>query len=113
MASTLTRAQSRKHRGYKTQRLLAARWRAKGIAPYAKAAGAGEQGEDVLDVPKFSVEVKARDTVSLPAALRQADYKNGKVPVVVCRHNGQGEASINEWTVTMRLIDWEDLAFAD
>ena len=63
-------------------------------------------------MPTFSVEIKARDTVSLPAALRQADHGDGKVPVVVCRHNGQGEASIVEWTVTMRLVDWEELAEA-
>lgn len=106
----MTRAQSRKHRGYKTQRLLAERWRLNGIAPYGKAVGAGEAGNDILDVPGLAVEVKARDTVSLPAALRQAAASGGTdLPIVVWRHNGQGEGSMGEWTVSMSLDSFEQL----
>ena len=110
----MSRAQSRKHRGYATQRLIANRWRDNGIAPYAKSAGAGEQGNDILDVPGLAVEIKARDTVTLPAALRQARAGmaadgNLAVPIVVWRHNGQGEAAIGEWTVTLSLADFENL----
>lgn len=107
----MTRAQSRKHRGYATQRLIATRWRANGIAPYAKAVGAGEQGNDILDVPGLAVEIKARDSVTLPAALKQArsDAGVGDMPIVVWRHNGQGESSMEDWTVTMTLADFEKL----
>lgn len=104
----MTRAQSRKHRGYKTQRIIAARWRNNGMAPYAKAIGPGEQGNDVLDVPGLKVEIKARDAVSFPAALKQADSGEGDgLPIVIARHNGQGEKSLDQWTVTLRLIDFE------
>lgn len=107
----MTRATSRKHRGYKTQRLIAERWRSNGMAPYAKAAGAGEAGKDVLDVPGLAVEIKARDTVSLPAALRQArsSAEVGDLPIVIARHNGQGEASVDKFTVSVDLADFEAL----
>jgi hypothetical protein len=107
----VTRATSRKHRGYATQRLLADRWRTNGLFPFAKAVGAGEQGNDLIDTPGVCVEIKARDQVSLPAALRQAD-NGGGVPVVVWRHNGQGATGMDEWTVTMRLSDWERMLTA-
>jgi hypothetical protein len=113
----LPRAQSRKHRGYKTQRLIAERWVLKGLYPDAYAIGAGAPGNDIQRTGSLAVEVKARDTVSLPAALKQAldSWKvtkekgrhEGVVPIVVWRHNGQGESNMNEWTVTMRLADFE------
>lgn len=105
------RAQSRKHRGYATQRALAARWRANGLAPYAKPPGAGEAGADVLDGPPgVTVEIKARTTVTLPAALATTGARSpGDLPILVWRHDGQGEAAIDQWTVTMSLVDWEFL----
>jgi len=107
----VTRAQSRKHRGYKAQRLIAERWRENGMAPYAKAVGAGESGNDIIDCPGLAVEIKARDKVSFPASLRQAasSAKSGDVPAVICQHNGQGPASMDEWTVTLNLKDFEYL----
>ncbi len=105
------RAQSRKHRGYSTQRLIAKRWVANGMAPYATPVGAGDQGEDILNSPDgLVVEIKARDTVTLPTALAQAQKSNADaIPIVVWRHNGQGEANIGKWTVTLFLEDFEDL----
>ena len=109
----MTRAKSRKDRGRATERLLAERWQGNGFAPNCYKVGAGESGNDILRVPGLAVEVKAKDTVSFPAALRQAVAGNrrtlGAVPIVVARHNGQGEASIGEWTVTMSLRDFEKL----
>lgn len=106
----MSRAQSRKHRGYKTQRLIADRWRDNGIAPWAKAVGAGESGNDILDAPGLKTEIKARDAVTLPASLRQARSDPGDgTPIVIWRHNGQGEAQMDEWTVTLSLVDFEAL----
>lgn len=103
------RAQSRKHRGYATQRLLADRWIANGLFPNAVARGAGEPGEDVYRTPAVEVEVKAKDSVALHTALKQAKkrLKPGEIPIVVWRHNGQGESNMDEWTVTVSLYDWE------
>lgn len=107
----MPRSQSRKHRGYATQRELAERWRENGMAPYAKAVGAGESGEDILDPPRgLVVEVKARDTVSLIAAIKQAlKSAPSSIPIVVWRHNGQGPSNMDDWTVTLRLTDFESL----
>ena len=110
----MPRAQSRKHRGYATQRLIAKRWIQNGIAPHAKAVGAGESGEDILESPDgLVVEIKARDTVTLPVALKQASKSNSNaVPIVIWRHNGQGEASMDEWTVTLNLNHFEEMYLA-
>lgn len=107
----MPRAQSRKHRGYATQRDLANRWRENGMAPFAKAVGAGESGEDILDAPSgLVIEVKARDTVSLVAAIKQALRSSpSAIAWVVWRHNGQGPSNMDDWTVTMRLADAESL----
>jgi hypothetical protein len=105
------RAQSRKHRGYRTQRALVERWRANGLAPHAHPPGAGESGADVLDGPPgVTVEIKARTAVSLVAALAAtAARAPADLAVLVWRHDGQGEAAIDRWTVTMSLVDFEDL----
>lgn len=110
----MVRAQSRKHRGYATQRLLANRWKANGMAPYAVPVGAGDHGEDILNSPEgLVVEIKARDTVTLPTALEQAAKSNPiAIPLVAWRHNGQGEASMDDWTITVRLKDFEELYIA-
>lgn len=107
----MPRAQSRKHRGYASQRLIALRWKANGLAPYAVPVGAGDHGEDILNSPEgLVVEIKARDTVSLVVGLEQALKSNpNAIPWLVWRHNGQGEASMDDWTVTMRLKDAEEL----
>lgn len=107
----MVRAQSRKHRGYETQRLIAKRWVANGMAPYAIPVGAGEQGEDIIHSPEgLVVEIKARDTVTLPSALAQAAKSNpSELPLVIWRHNGQGETNIGKWTVTLFLEDFETL----
>jgi hypothetical protein len=110
----MTRAQSRKHRGYETQRLIAKRWKANSLAPYAVPVGAGDHGEDILNSPEgLVVEIKARDSVTLTSALQQALKSNpGSIPWVIWRHNGQGEASLDDWTVTMRLKDAEEMYLA-
>lgn len=105
-------AQSRKHRGYATQRLLADRWNQSGFMPGCYPIGAGEAGADIQRTPGLEVEVKAQgDRMSLPAAVRQAAARAlpGTYPIVVWRHPGQGPASIGEWTVTMSLDDFERL----
>lgn len=99
----------RKARGAKTQALLAARWRERGLFPYATDAGAGRQGSDVLNTPGFAIEVKATTTQSLQAGLRQAEAGGRGIPALIWRHNGQGEAQMDEWTVTLRLRDFEEL----
>ena len=50
-------SQHRKHRGMRTQKIVADYMRQ--WFPFADSAGAGRQGSDVLNVP-FDVEVKAR-----------------------------------------------------
>lgn len=102
---------ARVRRSRQSEQLLAARWRENGIAPDCHAVAAFIAGRDILNVPGLATEVKARDRLSLPAAMRQAraNAVPGEIPIVVARHNGQGEASMDEWTVTMSLADFENL----
>ena len=85
----MTRAESRKHRGYKTQRNVAdflQRW-----FKNATSAGAGSQGSDVIHVP-FDVEIKARDRPSITEAFNQLKARNQDLPgLVIFRMNGQGD----------------------
>ena len=76
-------ANHRKHRGYKTQAVVAS-W-LKQWYPCAESTGAGRQGEDITGVP-FSIEVKARSDFSPLAWIKQAETnKGGKLAFVVSR----------------------------
>jgi len=83
-------ANHRKHRGYRTQKVLAdylKQW-----WTYADTAGAGRQGEDILNIPTISIEVKARSDFQPLAWIKQAESNaTGKLPMVIMRCNGQGE----------------------
>lgn len=83
-------ANHRKHRGYRTQKVIAEYL--KTWFPYADTAGAGRQGEDILNVPTLSIEVKARADFQPLAWIKQAESNAaGKLPMVIMRCNGQGE----------------------
>lgn len=111
LGAGVSRAQSRKHRGMRTQRALAERWVENGLFPFAVPQGAGAPGKDILNTPGLSVEVKARDAMSFPAAIRQAtdNAEDGDWPIVVARHNGQGEKNMDKWTVTTSLDVFEGM----
>jgi hypothetical protein len=74
-------------------------------------AGAGRPGKDLLNTPGLTVEVKAKGEVSLVAMLRKAkrDGELGDMPAVIWRHNGQGEKTIDQWTLTLFVRDFEEL----
>jgi len=80
----------RKHRGYRTQKVIAdylKQW-----WEYADTAGAGRQGEDILNIPHVSIEVKARADFQPLAWIKQsAANSKGRLPIVIMRCNGQGE----------------------
>jgi hypothetical protein len=83
-------ANHRKHRGYRTQKVIAEYL--KQFWAYADTAGAGRQGEDILNIPTISIEVKARSDFQPLAWIKQAETNaNGKLPMVIMRCNGQGE----------------------
>ena len=93
----------RKHRGYRTQKVIAdylKQWWA-----YADTAGAGRQGEDILNIPTISIEVKARADFQPLAWIKQAEAnRNGKMPLVIIRCNGQGE-DVGEYLVFGKVKD--------
>jgi len=85
-----TMANHRKTRGYRTQKVIADYL--KQFWAYADTAGAGRQGEDILNIPTLSIEVKARSDFQPLAWIKQAESNaNGKLPMVIMRCNGQGE----------------------
>ena len=101
-------SQSRKHRGYASQRIVAERLRT--LWPLAEPTGAGRQGNDILATPGIGVEVKAQASISLPAFIKQAKANAGdELPVLILRLNGQGPASIDDWPVVMTMGDWIEL----
>ena len=103
---------TRKSRGMATQAHVAAWWRANGF-PYATDAGAGRGGVDVLNLIGLACEVKARAGFNPLAWIKQAvKAAAGSLPFVVFRCNGQGEKSIGDWPVLLRLEDFTTLVRA-
>ena len=93
-------SQSRKHRGYRSQKVFAEYIRP--LFPYAEPTGAGRQGRDILSTPGVSFELKARRGFSPLAAVKQAKDEAGPdVPVAILRMDGQGEKSIGQWLAVM------------
>ena len=94
--------QSRKHRGYATERSVAsylAQW-------WGGAAVQRGNGKDVVNGP-FDCEVKSRSTFAPREWLKQATKRasvQGELPFVVCRMNGQGEDA-SEYLAFMRFGD--------
>lgn len=81
-----------------------ARWFRDNGFIYAESAGAGRSGSDVTGVPGLKIEVKARRAFSPLSWLRQThETKGDGLPFVVFRCDGQGEASVGEWGVLLRL----------
>lgn len=93
-------SQSRKHRGYATQRIFADYIR--GLFPFAEPTGAGRQGRDILSTPGIYFELKARAGFKPTEALKQTvapALEAGDLPIIIMRMNGQGEKNVGKWAV--------------
>jgi hypothetical protein len=103
-------SQSRKHRGYRSQKVVAMYLAEHGF-PYAESTGAGRSGTDITGTVGIDWEVKARKDFSPSATIKQLkDRHNGRdLPVAVLRLNGQGEANVGEWVTLLRLEDFVGL----
>lgn len=110
--------QSRKHRGYRSQKVFAEYMR--DIFPYAEPTGAGRQGRDILSTPGVWFELKARTGFNPLEALKQMEKEMGAewaasanyeppIQAAVLRMNGQGEATIGDWVVCMRVDTLKEL----
>jgi hypothetical protein len=98
-------SQSRKHRGYRSQKVLANYLVDNGF-PFAESTGAGRSGTDVTGTVGIDWEVKARAGFNPSAAIQQLkDRANDDLGVVVLRLNGQGEKSVSDWVCLLRLED--------
>ena len=103
-------SQSRKHRGYKTQKIVADHLATNGW-PFAESTGAGRSGSDITGIPGLAIEVKARADFNPMAWVRQASLNAG-LPLVTFRPNGMGEQSVSSWPCILRLSDLIDLLHA-
>lgn len=98
--------QSRKHRGYASQRIVADYLRDNGF-PHAEPVGAGRSGSDVTGLVGIDLEIKARRGLDLPALMRQLNERaaDGVLGIGVLRLDGQGPASIEQWPAVLCLSD--------
>ena len=102
-------SQSRKYRGYATEKLVSDYLRA--WWPFALPTGAGRSGSDVTGVPYIDLEVKARADFSPKQWIDQVSKRSaatGDLPVVVCRLNGQ-KAEVGNYLAFLRFSDLVDL----
>ena len=102
-------ANHRKTRGYRTQKVIADYL--KQFWAYADTAGAGRQGEDILNIPTLSIEVKARSDFQPLAWIKQAQTNAAnKLPMVIMRCNGQGE-DVSQYLAFMKVGDLMPLLY--
>ena len=99
-------SQSRKHRGYATQRIVADYLREQGWE-HALPVGAGRDGSDVTGIDGLDIEIKARTNLDLPALMRQLSERKTStgLGVGVLRLNGQGEKSVEQFVAVLTLSD--------
>jgi hypothetical protein len=96
-------SQSRKHRGFRTERVVAEylrRWWEGAVV------GRGS-GRDILNVP-FDCEVKARTGLDVVGTLRQIETrtaKSGLLGFACFRLNGQGDTKPADYVAMLRLGD--------
>jgi hypothetical protein len=97
-------SQHRKHRGYKTQDIVAQYLKTKGWA-YAESTGAGRQGSDITGTPAIDWEVKAKADFNPMEAIKQmqARAKDGVISIAVLRPNGWGEANVHNFPAVVPL----------
>lgn len=97
-------SQHRKHRGYKSQRIVADYLR--NWWSHAEPVGAGRPGSDVTGVP-FDIEIKARRRLELTTTMQQlADRDTGLCQVAVIRPDGYGPARIHQWPAIVTLEEY-------
>ena len=99
-------SQSRKHRGYATQRIVADYLREQGWQ-HALPVGAGRDGSDITVIEGLDIEIKARTNLDLPALMRQLEErrKDTGLGIGVLRLNGQGEKSVQQFVAVLTLAD--------
>ena len=95
-------SQSRKHRGFRTERVVADYLRL-----WWEGASVGRgSGRDILNVP-FDCEVKARSEINPKETLRQIESRtaeSGLLGFACFRLNGQGEQA-SDYVAMLRLSD--------
>lgn len=99
-------SQSRKHRGFRTERVVAEYLR----RTWEGAVVGRGSGRDILNVP-FDCEVKARSALDIRGTLRQIETrtaKSGLLGFACFRLNGQGEHA-EEYVAMLRLGDLVEL----
>ena len=99
-------SQSRKHRGYRSQKVVA-NYLAENGFPFAESTGAGRSGTDITGCVGIDWEVKARTGFDPAGAIKQLKERarKGILGLVCLRLNGQGETKVRDWVVVMRLED--------
>ena len=103
-------SQSRKHRGFRTERVVA-----EYLRRWWEGASVGRgSGRDVINVP-FDVEIKSRTGLDVSGTLRQIETrtaKSGLLGFACFRLNGQGDTKPAEYVAMLRLGDLVELLVA-
>jgi hypothetical protein len=97
-------SQSRKHRGYATERAVCSY-----LSQWWTGATVGRgNGKDVVNIP-IDLEIKSRTQFSPLEFLRQSrkrTEKSGELSAVVCRMNGQGTTDVGGYLAFLTFSDF-------
>lgn len=96
-------------RGRQTEE-WAAEWFRENGWPGAERRPASLPGVDIMGMPAFAIEVKARRDLNLTGFLKQAGSRPG-LPMVIHRPDGFGKEKLGFWPVTFRLQDATPLLY--
>ena len=96
-------SQHRKHRGYRSQKVVAEYIRP--AFPYAEPTGAGRQGTDILGTIGIDWEIAARRGFPVLEKMRQLGERSegDTLGVVILRPDGMGETTVGQWPFIVTL----------
>ena len=97
-------SQHRKHRGYRSQKVVADHIRP--AFPHAEPTGAGRQGSDILGTIGIDWEIAARRGFPVLEKMKQlAERKPDQsiIGIIVLRPDGMGETTVGDWPAIVTL----------
>ena len=67
--------------------------------------GAGRDGSDITGIEGLDIEIKARTNLDLSGLMKQLQNRKSGLGIGICRLNGQGEKSVEQFVALLTFAD--------